>query len=108
MALFLIGVAKANQSNSLVLLNAQTKEETETGIKLIEENGGGVRHVFPPDVLIAYFPESMGIDKRLKSNPIISRIFHQTVDPVPFSSRSEIALQGIKSWNHLLSEAGKR
>ena len=100
--------ATAEKSNSLILLNAQTKEETEAGIKLIEQNGGDIRHVFPPDVLIAYFPERMGIDGRLKSNAIISQIFHQRVDPATISSISEIGIQGVKSWNYLLTEAGKK
>jgi len=105
--LSMYSLGNAEKSNTLILLNAQNIDQTQQAINFIEGNGGDVRHIFPPDVLIAYFPEEVAISGRVENNPVISRIFHQAVDPATIFSRSEIGIQGVKSWNYLLTEAGK-
>lgn len=60
----------SENSNSLILLTAKSQGETEKAIKLIEYFGGEVRHVFVPDVLIAYLPSQ--IDNQLIGESFIS------------------------------------
>lgn len=76
-AILISTIAEASEkSNALILLTAKSQGETEKAIKLIEYFGGEVRHVFIPDVLIAYIPSQ--VDNQIIGRSFISMEKRQT------------------------------
>jgi hypothetical protein len=71
--LSMYSVGNAEKSNSLVYLNAHSIDQTQQAIDFVQANGGNIRHVFPPDILIGYVP--LGLEHKLFDHSLISQVF---------------------------------
>lgn len=98
--LSMYSLAYAEKSNTLILLNAQNIDQTQEAIDFVKANGGNVRHVFPPDVLIGYVP--LGLDHKLISHSLISQVLHGKVDPSNYFQKDKTSVYAVGAWNDLL------
>ena len=102
LCLSICSFVNAQKSNTLILLNAQNIDQTQQAIDFIEANGGNVRHVFPPDVLIAYLPPE--VDQKVTGRLFISQVVREefnTEDYLPEIKTNKLA---ISAWNYLLTD----
>ena len=82
---------------AIVILSTVTLQEMQLTRKLIENEGGRIKNIFPPSVFIATIPRNI-IDN-LKSLNGIKTISYENVNPSDYQEYDYPTSDAIKAWN---------
>ncbi|MEW6097479.1 MAG: T9SS type A sorting domain-containing protein [bacterium] len=92
----------ANENYSLAVHKSANLDSMRNSIKLIESHGGRIIHVFPPHILIGYFPPNIQArDVGLKN------IYSGIIDSEEVADLGEETIFAVKVWNLRFKEVPK-